>query len=165
MKIGIIIIFHNNEIDINSKTFIKQVNQAKNIEFCLVNNASKDNTLNKLIEIKEARMDNVSIVDIKKFKSDLAAVRAGARFMTNQFNLHHLGYVSTNLINIKYEGLNVLIKLISENQKIILDYNINTIAKKEIKLTLFQSLFSIIDCLKKLKTNNHFIQLQYQRNL
>lgn len=163
MKIGIIIIFHNNEQDIDTNIFIKQLKQAKNIQFCLVNNASKDNTLNKLSEIKETRMANISILDVKKFKSDVAAVRAGARYMTNKFNLNHLGYVSTNLINIKYQGLNVLIKLISENQKIILDYNINTIEKKEIKQTLFQSLFSIIDCLKNLKIKNSFVNLQYQR--
>lgn len=163
MKIAIIIIFHNNEQDINTKIFIKQLNQAKNIQFCLVNNASKDSTYNQLKDIKEARMSNVSIVDIKKFKSDIAAVRAGARFMSSQFNLNHIGYISVNLLKIHYHGVNGLIKAITENQDVILNYDFKNIQKKQIKQTLFQSLFSVIDCLKK--TNNQFIKLQFQRSI
>ncbi|MDO6596010.1 family 2 glycosyl transferase [Oceanihabitans sp. 2_MG-2023] len=164
MKIGIIIIFHNNENEIDTSFFIEQIKKTPNIELCLVNNDSKDCTYSLLNEIKEA-CNNVSVVNIKKFKSDIAAVKAGARFMFNAFNLKHLGYVSINMLNIKYYGLNGLIRVIIENQEVILNYNIKKIKTYEIKQTLFQSLFSVIDYLKKIQTNNPFIQLQYQRNL
>lgn len=161
MKIGIIIVFHNDEINIDTCFFIEHLNNAKNAEICLVNNASRDNTHNILKEIKELSLTKVSIVDIKKFKSDIAAVRSGARFMFNQFDLNHIGYVSTDLLNNKKYSINGLIKHISENQDVILNYNIKVIERKEIKQTLFQSVFSIIDYLEKLKINNQQIGIQY----
>ena len=162
MKIGIIIIFHNNEKDIDKKKFIEHLNATKNLELCLVNNCSKDKTYQLLKEIKEGSETNLSIVNIKKFKSDEAAVRAGARYMFNEFNLNHLGYVSTNLLNLKRYGLNRLIKAISENQNFILKYNIETLERKEIKLTLFQSVFSVIEYLKKIKVGNHLTHYHFQ---
>ncbi|AUC82544.1 glycosyltransferase [Lacinutrix sp. Bg11-31] len=159
MKTGIIIIFHNNEKDIDINVFIEQIKQTSNLELCLVNNDSRDNTFQLLKEIKEAS-SNVSVVNVKKIKSDVSAVRAGARFMSNQFNLIHLGYVAVNSLNTNKHGLNGLIKAIAENQEVLLDYNLEILKRKNIKLTLFQSLFSIIDYLKKLKVKNQFVQLQ-----
>ena len=161
MKIGIIIIFYNNEKDIDTQFFIEQLKQSTNLELCLVNNNSKDKTYQLLNEIKESCL-NVSVVNIKKFKSDESAVRAGARFMFNQFDLNHLGYVSTNLLNLKNHGLNGLIQAISENQDVILKYNIETLERQDIKLTLFQTLFSVIEYLTKINLKNEFVNLQYQ---
>lgn len=162
MKIGIIIIFHNNEKDIDKRFFIEHINNSKNIILCLVNNCSKDNTYQLLKEIKEASKTNLSIVNIKKFKSDVAAVRAGARYMSNKYNLNHLGYVSANLLNLKRYELNGLIKSICENQHDILKYNIEALENQEIKLTMFQSLFSVIEYLKKLKVENQFTNYHFQ---
>ena len=165
MKTGIIIIFHNNEKHIDTDVFINQFRQSQDIQFCLVNNASKDNTLEVLQEIKDAKLPNVSVVDIRKFKSDVSAVRAGARFMFSQFNLKHLGYVSTNLLNIKYQGLNGLVRAISENHEVIVDYNVENLKERGIKLTLFQSLFSVVEYLKKLNVKNKFVNRQYLSKL
>ncbi|MBU2921990.1 glycosyltransferase [Winogradskyella psychrotolerans] len=161
MKTGIIIIFHNNEKEMDTAYFIEQIKQTSNLELCLVNNDSKDNTYDLLKDIKD-ECNNVSIVNVRKFKSDIAAVKAGARFMFSEFDLKHLGYVSINMLNIKYHGLNGLIEVITENQDAILNYKIKTLKKKQ---TLFQSLFSLLDYLKKLTENNHFINLQYENNL
>ncbi|PWH81998.1 family 2 glycosyl transferase [Algibacter marinivivus] len=157
MKIGVIIIFHNNENDIDTEFFIEYLNQANNLELCLVNNASRDNTFQLLKEIKADCSTTVSLVDIKKFKSDISAVRSGARFMFNQFDLNHIGYINTNEISNKPYTLSGLIKAMSKNQNIILEYNISVIEKKEIKQTLFQSVFSIIEYLEKLKINNQLV--------
>lgn len=164
MKIGVIIIFHNNEKDIDTEFFIEYLNQTKNLELCLVNNASRDNTYQLLKEIKESSETTVSLVDIKKFKSDVSAVRSGSRFMFNQFDLQHIGYISTNLINSKSYSIKSLIKSMSKNQNIILEYNISIMKKKEIKQTLFQSVFSIIEYLEKLKVNIQFFDLQPELN-
>jgi hypothetical protein len=164
MKIGVIIIFHNNEKDIDTEFFIEYLNQTKNLELCLVNNASRDNTYQLLKEIKESSETTVSLVDIKKFKSDISAVRSGSRFMFNQFDLQHIGYISTNLINSKSYSIKSLIKSMSKNQNIILEYNISIMKKKEIKQTLFQSVFSIIEYLEKLKVNIQFFDLQPELN-
>ena len=161
MKIGIIIIFHNNEKQIDPTFLIEQIKQTINLELCFVNNASKDHTYDLLMDIKYA-CDNVSVVNVRKFKSDISAVKAGARFMFSEFNLKHIGYASTNLLNIKHHGLNGLINVISENQDAILNYNVNTLKKRQ---TLFQSVFSIVDYLKKIKDKHQFINLQFQTNL
>lgn len=156
MRIGIIIVFHNNEKDIDTSFFIKHFNQDKNIDLCLVNNASKDNTYELLKEIKNG-LSQASLIDIKRFKSDVAAVRSGARFMFNKFDLNHLGYISTNLIDVKSTSLNDTIRAIRKNQNIILRHIANFINKKQTKLTLFQSVFSVIEYLEKLKPANKHI--------
>jgi hypothetical protein len=161
MKTGIIIVFHNNEKELDIIYFIDQIKQTSNLELCLVNNDSKDNTYDLLKDVKD-ECNNVSVVNVRKFKSDMSAVKAGARFMFNEFDLKHLGYVSANMLNIKHHGLNGLIEIITENQDAILNYKIKTLKKKQ---TLFQSLFSLLDYLKKITEDNQFIKLQFQRNL
>lgn len=157
MKIGVIVVFHNNEKDIDSGLFIEHLSEAKNLELCLVNNASRDKTYELLKEIKEMCFKNVSLVDIKKFKSDDSAVRSGARFMFNQFDLKHVGFVNTNQINDKIDTVSNLIKMVSENQDVILKYNCDVIKLKGIKQTLFQSVFSIVEYLEKLEIDSRLL--------
>lgn len=161
MKTGIIIVFHNNEKEMDTTYFIEQIKQISNIEFCLVNNDSRDNTYDLLRDVRD-ECNNVSVVNVRKFKSDMAAVKAGARFMFNEFNLKYLGYVSVNNLNIKEHGLNGLIELITENQSAILNFKISSLKKKQ---TLFQSIYSLLDYLKKIIEDNHFINIQFQRNI
>lgn len=160
MKLGIIIICYNNENDIDIGHCIKYLNKVKNIEICLVNNNSKDNTYDILKEVKE-RCENVSIVDVKKFKSDTSAVKAGARFMSSQFNLKYLGFINANVIS-EYENLCLLIKAIGDNQVDISNYNQSYLNKKGIKLTMFQSLFPVMDYLAKINVENRYNDLDYQ---
>lgn len=159
MRVGIIIVFHNNEKDIDTNFFIEHFNQDKNINLCLVNNASKDNTYELLKEIKDS-VGQASLIDVKRFKSDISAVRSGARFMFNKFDLNHLGYISTNLIDVKSSSLNDIIKAMRKNQNIILRHYANFKSKKQIKPTLFQSVFSIIEYLDKLEPVNKHIGLK-----
>lgn len=158
MKIGIIIVFHNNENDIEPKCFVRHVNEAKDLALCLVNNASKDGTYELLKEIKASCLGSVSLVDVKRFKSDVSAVRSGARVMFNQSDLKHIGYFNVNLFHTETCNISELIQIISKNQDTILKYNLKVMASKEMKQTLFQSVFSIADYLDKLKfKTRHFI--------
>ncbi|TXE19359.1 glycosyltransferase family 2 protein [Psychroserpens burtonensis] len=161
MKTGIIIIFHNYEKEININFFINYCNKAKNIEFCLVNNDSKDDTYSLLKEVKE-QCDNVSIVNIRKFKSDMSAVRSGARYMFNQFKLNHLGYVNANLLNKQNQGLNFVIQTISEHQEAIARYDKEILEKHSRKKTLFQKLFSVVEYLTKIELEKQVDNLHYQ---
>jgi len=147
MRIGIIIIFHNNEKEIDKNMFLKQLNYSGNLELCFVNNSSKDKTYNILKDIKEV-YPALSIVNIKKLKSDRSAVRAGARFMFNQFNLRHIGYINANLIINKGLGLNELIKVITTNQDDLYKYSLKTLENKDLKQCLFKTMFSVLDYLK-----------------
>jgi len=161
MKTGIIIIFHDYEKDIDLEFFVNYCNKSKNIEFCLVNNDSKDGTYIILKEIKE-QCDNVSIVNIKKFKSDISAVKSGARYMFNHFKLHHLGYINANLLNKQYQGLNNVILTISKYQDDIIKYDKKVLKNQNKKKTLFQKLFSVVDYLTKLEIERQVGNLHYQ---
>jgi hypothetical protein len=147
MKTGIIIICHNNECDIDKDLCSKYLNNVQDVEFCLVNNNSNDNTYELLKDIGET-CKNVSVVNINKFKNSKSAVRAGARFMFNEYNLKQLGFITTNTIT-KFENLGMLFKVIHENQMDISKYNDKILNVKETKLTLFQSLFPVMDYLAK----------------
>lgn len=157
MKLGIIIICNNNENDIDICNCVKYLNNVKNMEICLVNNNSTDNTYDVLREIKE-NCENVSIVNIKKRKSDNSAVKAGARFMSSQFNIKHLGFINTNMIR-KYQNLSLLIKTIQDHQIDILEYNNRISNEKSMKQTMFQSLFSIVDYLSKINDKNEYNEM------
>ncbi|MFT5846604.1 MAG: hypothetical protein ACJARX_000852 [Psychroserpens sp.] len=161
MKTGIIIIFHNYEKKIDIDFFANYCCKAINIEFCLVNNDSKDDTYLLLEEIKE-QCTNVSIVNIKKFKSDISAVKSGARYMFNQFKLNHIGYINSNLLNKQYQDLNTVIQAISEHQEVIIRYDKEIINNQSKKKTLFQKLFSVLEYLTKLELNRHVGNFYYQ---
>ncbi|MBT8270680.1 MAG: family 2 glycosyl transferase [Bacteroidia bacterium] len=152
MKLGIIFICHNNEGDIDPGVFIEHLQQAETLELCLVNNDSRDNTYGILQEIKDA-CKNVSIVNIKKFKTDNSAVRAGARFMFNNFDRIHIGYV--NILEFSDKGLTVndLFKTLCENRDDILDCHLAILEQREIKQTLFQNIFSAIEYLNKIEAD------------
>ena len=159
MKLGIIIIFHNNEDIIDKDFFISHLNQAKNIEFCFVNNASIDKTYQFLTEIKED-CSCVSLVDIKKYTTESIAVKAGARFLFNEFDLNHIGYVSANLRNKEQFNLNETLKAISANKDFILDYDFIMIEREKIKKSIMNRIFSVIEYLKVLKTNKQLFIVQ-----
>lgn len=161
MKTGIIIIFHNYEKEININFFISYCKKVRDIEFCLVDNDSKDDTYLLLEEVKE-QCENVSIVNIKKFKSDVSAVKSGARYMYNHFKLNHLGYIHANLLNKQYQGFNTIIQTIIEHQEAIIKYDKKIIKSHRVRKTLFQKLFSVAEYLTKLELEKQVDNFHYQ---
>lgn len=159
MNIGIIIIFNNNEAQIKKHFFIEQINSFKTIELCLVDNNSKDKTLDVLEEIKEACPSHVSVVEIKKHSSKDAAKRAGARYMFNQFNLKHIGFVDVSTIHQNGNTLNELIESLCKHHKLMINTNTWVVENREVKQTFFKSIFSVVDYLKRIKTNTNFNNL------
>lgn len=159
MKIGLIIIFHHNETQIDKGFFIEKINQSEAIELCLVDNNSKDYTLNMLKEIKEACSNCVSVVEIKKKVSEGAAKRAGARYMFNQFNLKHIGFINANAIEKQRENLNMVVESFFTNKNSLIDFNLIAIEEKDMKQTFFKSVFSVVEYLKQIKTNTNFNNL------
>ncbi len=159
MKLGIIIIFHDNEDIIDKDFFISHLNQAKNIEFCFVNNASSDKTYQFLTEIKED-YSCISLVDIKKYTTESIAVKAGARFLFNEFELNHIGYVSTDTRKKEQFNLYEMLKAINANKDFILEYDIKMIERQKIKKSIMNRIFSVIEYLKVLKTNKQLFIVQ-----
>ena len=147
MKIGIIIIFHNNEADIDTLFFINQIKASEHIEFCFVDNESKDATLPLLEDIKDACATNVSLIEIKRNISETAANRAGARYMFNEFNLKHIGFLNTTAVKDQGVELNALIESFCHHKDKIIDFNLHKIKTQEVKKTLFKRVFSVLDYL------------------
>jgi hypothetical protein len=148
MNIGIIIIFHNNEININPKVFIKNINATENIKMCFVDNESNTDTLERLSEIKDMCIDKVSIVQIKRRVSREAAKRAGARFMFNDFDLKHLGFIDTNALIEHNYNINEIVMSLCIKRDEIIAFDKQNKSKQRIKSTLFKSIFSILDYFK-----------------
>lgn len=149
MKLGIIIICHNNENEIDKDFYFKYSNKIKELEICLVNNESNDNT-NEILKVINEQCERVSVVNVKKKKSDISAVKAGARYMFNQFNIEHLGYVTCS----NSTDMKVLIEAIKQNLLVLINLNIALINQSEIKPTKFQRLFSITDYLSRINAVN-----------
>ncbi|WP_040280351.1 hypothetical protein [Psychroserpens damuponensis] len=164
MKTGIIIVFHNYENDINTNQLINYCHELKSIQFCFVNNDSKDNTYLLLEDIKDL-CDNVSIVNIKKFKSDISAVKSGARYMFNHFKLQHIGYINSNVFNKQSEDLSQVMKTIGDHQETIIKYDKEQNVNQHKRKTLFQKLFSVVDYLAILEQERHVENFHYQSKL
>lgn len=145
MKIGIIIISYNDENEIDITQSANYFNKLKEIEICLVNNNSADSTYNILEELSE-QCTNISLVNIKKFKPKEQAIRAGARYLFNKFNLKSLAYA----INDKNMGFNNLIQNIYKNQNAIYNHTIIKKDDKVIRQTIFQKVFSLNDFLNEI---------------
>jgi len=93
MRIGVIIIFQNNDTELDISFLEHSNEQLISVEFCFVDNASHDNTLTLLRTIKDRSDYKISIVEIKKPLSKKVAERAGLRFMTNRTDLKYLEVV------------------------------------------------------------------------
>ena len=156
MKLGIIVAFNNNEKDIEVKSLIEKIKQAQNIEICLVDNGSKDNTFKLLEIIKDNSESNVSVINIKKFKSDISAIKFGAKHMVKCFNLNCLGYISIGCLNNRYHNLSELIDFVSTHRDKILKYHILTNETKRANQSFFESLFSVVNYLERMLREEPF---------
>ena len=152
MKLGIIIIFHNNAEDVNKAAIVSILNEMNNVQFCFVNNASRDKTLDMLRQIKED-CPRVSIVDIKKYASELLAIKAGARFLNSSLELHSLGYVNVeNFKNEKFK-LTALLSDVQRNIEYFQDTEQLLKRNGNTKKPILKISFSVIDYLNYLDSN------------
>ncbi|ARV05469.1 hypothetical protein BTO04_01620 [Polaribacter sp. SA4-10] len=97
MKKGIIIVFSNDENKIDQDQFINLFIQD-DVKICLVNNGSKDNTLEVLEAVKSEINTDISILDIKKDNGTNAAVKAGARFLFSIKDLKFILLIKPNML-------------------------------------------------------------------
>ena len=95
MKIGILIIFRNDENTIDTQKFINLFSEKKNVTVCFVNNSSTDNTLHLLREIQEEVPLPISIIDVKKNRGHNAAIKAGVRYLKSTKDLPHIVCMET----------------------------------------------------------------------
>lgn len=95
MRVGILILFSNDEKEIKINELIKLFGSKCTLEVCFVNNGSIDNTLNVLKIVHESiEKEKVSILDIKKNKGVKTAVKAGVRYLLSKREIGYIVYLS-----------------------------------------------------------------------
>ena len=145
MNSGVIIIFSNNEKEINDldKENLLSINTNK---VCFVNNASTDNTLNLLNNIKFASDNNISILDIKHDKGVKSALKSGARLLLSESEFDFIVYLQSNMLKYLEVLKGCLINFEEKKQ----DYNsLPTRSKRNV----LNNVFSIDELLKNDFTN------------
>ncbi len=116
MKSGIIVIFSNNENEIN-KIEMEELLDTNNYNVCFVNNGSTDNTLNLLRDIKFKLKNTISIVDIKLEKGLKPAIKAGARSLLSESpEYDFIVYLKSNMLA-SLEYLNECFSNMKENKQ------------------------------------------------
>ncbi len=143
MKTGLIIVFNSFE-NFNLKThFIDSINKVKDAKVCLVCANPSEETFEVISEIAD-QCEHAYVINIKRNKSKTSSVRAGARFLSNKYNLKHLGFIAELSDS---EILEVLKTYLKRQDKIVA-LNKKEQNNKAVKQTFFQSLFSVPEYLK-----------------
>ena len=145
MNSGVIIIFSNNEKEINdlNKENLLNINANK---VCFVNNASIDNTLNLLNKIKFESKNNITILDIKHDKGVKSALKSGARLLLSESEFDFIVYLESNML----EFLKVLKEYLIDFEEKKQDYNsLPTRSKRNV----LNNVFSIDELLKNESSN------------
>ena len=138
MYLGIIIVFNNDEENLNVPKMVDLFNTL-NLKICLVNNGSLDKTIDILQRIKyQLNTDSdFFIVDNKFDKGIKNAVKSGVRFLLNENEFDFIVYLKSNSIG----QLNKL-------KKKILDLKNNyqhTLVSKNPKRSVLKNVYSIQD--------------------
>lgn len=150
MKLGLIIIFNNNETSLNSTFFNELLHIANNFELCLVNNGSNDATLEKLLDLKDLFESQITVVDIKKKQALEAANKAGARYLLNKGSLKHIGYINVNdLSNIQH--LNKILAAFNKSKQQVIMHNLSVLKSNQNTRVTVKNIFSILKYFSVLK--------------
>jgi hypothetical protein len=140
MNSGVIIIFSNFEKEIANydKQNLLRISTNK---ICFVNNASKDNTLNILKNLKFESQNNIQILDIKQDKGLKYALKAGARLLLSESEFDFIVYLKSSTL----QYLEVLEEYLTNFQEKKQDYN--SLSSRS-KRNVLNDVFSIDELLK-----------------
>ncbi|WP_430411068.1 glycosyltransferase [Kordia sp.] len=142
MKIGILIVFRNDESAIEVQRFIQLFVKKTKLNVCFVNNGSTDETLDLLKEIKEETAIPISIIDVKKDRGHQAAIKAGVRYLTSKNDLPYIlclkKYTSKDI-----KVLESVFQIIQQEKGIVMNLF------KKAKRMLHKNVFSLYGILEK----------------
>ncbi|MFI1773310.1 glycosyltransferase [Thalassobellus citreus] len=148
MKIGIIIIFHNNAFSIDNKLHKGLLDLKNATHLCLVNNASTDKTLEKLQQLNDASEHVYTIIDIKQNKGHEAAIKAGVRYLFNQKDLNYIGFINFEAGKTMRYLLEFL-RTFEKSTDLIKHYNLRQVKNNKKQRTLFKNIVSVVDYLNQ----------------
>jgi hypothetical protein len=139
MKIGVIIVFNNNALEIEQGLFNSLFSFKSDVHLCLVNNGSRDDTADKLDMLIDTSGLNCTLIDIKKNKGLKFAIKAGVRYFYNEKKFKYFGYTTTKSDLKEPKDLSLLITEIEFFLNNMADYKRNNFDRlKTIKPVFFK---------------------------
>lgn len=156
MNNGIIIVLNSLDSFKLKKDFITSLKAMQGVRICLVCNSSNEELLEALTEIAQT-CENTDVVNANRKKSNTSSVRYGARFMYVHYDLKYLGFV------VDYNDFQVLevLKDYVQYREQIIQLHENIKRQKGIKLTYYQSLFSVTEYLDSIKSYSFDEELNF----
>ncbi|MDG1037810.1 MAG: hypothetical protein P8O89_02575 [Polaribacter sp.] len=130
MKKGLIVIFDKDDLTVLKNLSVK-LSFNRQIKICLINNGNDNKILNLLTKIKNKSKCDVFILNLRKEKPLMLAVKAGVRFLYNINDLDLIFYTKSK---------DTLSKIIVEKLGKLTD--IDLITKKEERV-LLRNVFSL----------------------
>jgi len=148
--VGIILIFNNNENILNFDLITQTLNAATELHFCLVNNGSTDNTLYLLNEVKQESHNQTSVLDIKKYKSAVFALKSAARYLNSTEKIKHYGYLEIENSN----SITILNRLIDSNNDTPIQLNLKHFVNPQEDRLIIKNTFFLMDYINTILNNN-----------
>ena len=148
MYVGLIIVFTAFEDEKLKEYLIASLNTITNARICLVCNDNDEEVLEILSEIARD-CANTNVVSTKRNKSTHSSIRAGARYLSNQLNLKHVGFI----VDLDSFKIVEVVKEYIQHQKEIVTLHKIEQENKAFKPTFYQSLFPIPKYLEKIVSN------------
>ena len=136
MKKGIIIIFGKSDIEISANLSFKS-SFNKKFKICLVNNGNDHKVLKFLDKLKELSKCDISILNLRKEKKSMLAVKAGVRFLTNKADINIFVYAKPK---------NILNKNLMKKMLKISDEDLENKIDERVLLRKVYSLDELVNC-------------------
>lgn len=138
MKVGLIIVFDSSDHIPMKLSISETLNKMEGVLFCLVNNNCSELFGSQLDELAEEH-DYVNVIHIKKRKPNLWAVRAGSRYLKNNFNLKFLAYIA----DLKGEELVNAIEIFANDHKQLMRDSMFNGFDKLVKQSFISKMFCV----------------------
>ena len=136
MKKGIIIIFGKSDIEISANLSFKS-SFNKKFKICLVNNGNDHKVLKFLDKLKKLSKCDISILNLRKEKKSMLAVKAGVRFLTNTEDVNIFVYAKPK---------NILDKNLMKKILKISDEDLENKIDERVLLRKVYSLDELVNC-------------------
>jgi hypothetical protein len=136
MKKGVIVVFDKNDFDLLEKLPSKSFFN-KQTKICFVNNGNDNKILKFLFKLKESSKFDISILNLRKEKTSMAAVKVGVRFLSRTEDI--------NLI-VHTPPINIFNKNLMKKMLKISDQDFISKIEKRVMLRKVYALNELINC-------------------
>jgi len=141
---AIIVPCYNEENRLDRQAFIDFIKSHSYYLLCFVNDGSSDNTITVLNEIKEARPNQVHVLDMPVNGGKAAAVRAGALHLEEFTDADYIGFIDADL-STDFQDFKALVNTLNSNEMLDVVYGSRNKGESSgIDRNFFRAIFSNI---------------------